>query len=179
MNKETLNKKIETVEGYKSKLNSSNFVLFFNFNALPADVATSLRRDLKAIDSEMVVGRTTLFFRAFENTIMHDHRDVFVGPTAIVFSYKDPAKTAKIVFDTCKSLDKENPLKFIKAGMLSNKYLTPKDVEALANLPSMEVLVSKLMGVLQAPVVGFIMALKAVPQKLVLTLKALEEAKNS
>jgi large subunit ribosomal protein L10 len=86
MNKETLNKKIETVEGYKSKLNSSNFVLFFNFNTLPADVATSLRRDLKAIDSEMVVGRTTLFFRAFENTIMHDHRDVFVGPTAIVFS---------------------------------------------------------------------------------------------
>lgn len=178
MNKETLQKKIETVEGYKKKLAKSNFVLFFNFNGLPADVATSLRRELKSADSEMLVGRTTLFFRAFENTIMHDHREVFVGPTAVVFSYKDPAKTAKIVFDTCKSIDKDDSLRFIKAGMLGNKYLTPKDVEALANLPSMEVLVSKLMGVLQAPVVGFIMALKAVPQKLVLTLKAIE-TKNS
>ncbi len=178
MNRETLQKKIETVEEYKKKLSDSNFVLFFNFNGLPADVATSLRRELKAIGSEMVVGRTTLFFRAFENTIMHDHRDVFVGPTAVIFSYKDPAKTAKIVFDTCKTLDKDDPLRFIKAGMLGNKYLTPKDVEALASLPSMEVLVSKLMGVLQSPLIGFMMALKAVPQKLVLTLKALE-TKNS
>ncbi len=178
MNKEKLQKKIETVEEYKRRLSNSNFVLFFNFNGLPADVATSLRRELKSIDSEMLVGRTTLFFRAFENTIIHDHRDIFIGPTAVIFSYKDPAKTAKVVFDTCKTLDKDNPLKFIKGGMLGNKYLTPKEIDALANLPSMEVLVSKLMGVLQSPVVGLMMALKAVPQKLVLTLKALE-TKNS
>ncbi len=178
MNKETLQKKIETVEGYKEKLSKSNLVIMFNFNGMPADKATSLRRELKNNDAEMLVGKNTLLFRAFENTIIHDHRDVFVGPTAVIFSYKDPAKTAKIVFDTCKSLDKDDPLRFIKAGLLGNKYLTPKDIEALANLPSMEVLVSKLMGVLQSPVVGLIMALKAVPQKLVLTLKALETQKS-
>ncbi len=178
MNQDTLNKKIDTVQGYKEKLSKSNLVIFFNFNGVPADISNALRSNLKNNNGEMIVGRNTLIFRAFENTIIHDHRDIFIGPTSVVFSYGDPAKVAKIVFDTCKSMDKDSPTKFLKGGLLGNKHLSPKDVEALANLPSMEVLVSKLMGVLQAPVVGFIMTLKAVPQKLVLTLKAVE-TKNS
>lgn len=174
MNQETLKKKIETVSFYKEKISHSNLVIFFNFNSVSTESINELRRNLKDNGSELLVGRNTLLFRAFEDTIIHDHRDIFVGPTSMIFSYKDAAKTAKIVFDLCKTLDKDNPLKFIKGGLLGNRYLNPKDIEALANLPSMDILISKLMGVLQSPIVGFIMALKSVPQKLVLTLKAVE-----
>lgn len=171
--------KKELVASYREKLRrSGGFVVFFNFQRIDALPLSQLRAKVKATSGEIVVGRNTLLYRAFEDTPLVDHRDVFVGPSAALFAYEDPVRTTKVLVDFLKELLGNEHKERIKGGLLSGKYITPEEVIALAGLPSREELVAKLLGVLMAPVTQLAMTLKAVPQKLVLTLKAIEEKKS-
>lgn len=170
--------KEQKIRGYKERFDRSNLLIFLNFTGVDAGSMSKLRSEIKSADGEMLVGKNTLLYRAFMDTPLSDHREVLVGPTAVVFSYGDPVLIAKKIYDFGKELNKDNPLEKVKGGYMQGRFLMPADVQSLAELPPVEVLVSKLMGILQAPLINFIMALKAVPQKLVLTLKALEEKKS-
>lgn len=178
MEKKSWKQKSEVVRNYMGKMEKSKAILFLNFDGMDANFMSRLRSDIKAIDGEILVGKNTLLYRAFMNTAMSDHRDVLVGPTALVFAYKDPVLVAKKVYEYMKELNKDNPIEKIKGGLIQGRFLKPVDVQALAELPPAEVLISKLMGTIQAPLMSLIMALKAMPQKLVLTLKAVEEKKS-
>ncbi len=178
MERKSLQEKAQKVKSYKERMERSNLILFLNFVGIDAQSMTKLRSDVKSAGGEVLVGKNTLFYRAFMDTVISDHREVLVGPTAVVFSYKDPVLTAKTVYEFLKELNKDNPLEKVKGGYMQGRFLKPEDVKALAELPPMEVLIAKLMGTLQAPLINLIMALKAVPQKLVLTLKAIEEKKS-
>ena len=177
--RKSLLKKKELVSSYKEKFKKSDgFVLFFNFQGIDAQPLSELRSKIRAVGGEIVVGRNTLLYRAFEDTPLVDHRDLFVGPSAAVFAYEDVVATTKALTDFLKeAFDKEYKEK-IKGGLINNRYMTPEDVVALAELPSREELVAKLMGVLMAPVTQLAITLKAVPQKLAMVLKAIEEQKS-
>ncbi len=177
--RKSLLRKKELVASYKERLNrSKGFVVFFNFEKIDALPLSDLRAKIRATQGEVLVGRNTLLYRAFEDTPLVDHRDIFVGPTAALFAYEDVVATTKALVDFLKeTFDKEYRDR-IKGGLLQGRYITPEDVVALAELPSREELVAKLLGVLMAPVTQLAMTLKAVPQKLVLTLKAIEEQKS-
>lgn len=171
-------KKRQTIEAYKERINRSNLVIFFDFTYIDAQTIAKVRWDIKEAEGEMVVGKNTLFYRAFMDTVIRDHREILTGPTASVFAYGDPVKVAKVVFEFMKSIDKDKPLSKIKGGYMQGRFLKPVEIQALAELPPREVLISKLMGALQGPIYALLMALKAAPQKLVLTLKAIEEKKS-
>ncbi|WP_029552464.1 50S ribosomal protein L10 [Thermocrinis jamiesonii] len=170
--------KAKLVDGYKDRINRSNLVIFFNYSGIDAFPLTKLRAELKSMNAELLVGKNTLFYRAFMDTAVADHREVLVGPTALVFAYGDPVVVAKKIFEVSKELNAENPIASIKGGFMSGRFLKPQEVQALAELPPIDVLISKLIGTLQAPLINLILALKSVPQKLVLTLKAIEEKKS-
>jgi large subunit ribosomal protein L10 len=171
-------RKGQIVDSYKERINRSSLVIFFDFTGIDAQAITKLRADVKDAEGEMLVGKNTLFYRAFMDTVMSDHREVLTGPTALFFAYGDPVRIAKIVFDFVKEIDKEKPLSKIKGGFMQGRFLKPAEVQALAELPPKEVLISKLMGAIQGPIYALVMALKSAPQKLVLTLKAIEEKKS-
>ena len=171
--------KQELVKSYKERLEKSKgFVWFFNFQGIDAYPMTLLRLDVKDLKGEIVVGKNTLFYRAFSDTVLTDHREIFIGPTAAVFAYEDPVAVTKKVVEFLKETFEEDWKKRIKGGLIDYKYMTPEQVEELASLPSKEELIAKLLGVMMAPVTQLAMTLKAVPQKLVLVLKAIEEAKS-
>ncbi len=177
--RKSLLKKQELVASYKEKLEKSQgFVVFFNFQGIDALPFSELRAKVRATKGEIVVGRNTLLYRAFEQTPLVDHRDLFVGPSAALFAYEDVVSTTKTLVEFLKETFDKDYKEKIKGGLLNNKFMTPEDVIALAELPSREELIAKLMGVLMAPVTQLAMTLKAVPQKLVMTLKAIEEQKS-
>ncbi|MFN3813791.1 MAG: 50S ribosomal protein L10 [Aquificaceae bacterium] len=178
MEKKSWGQKSGTVRNYVDKIGKSRAILFLNFDGMDANFMSKLRSDIKALDGEILVGKNTLFYRAFMNTAISDHRDVLIGPTALVFAYKDPVLIAKKVYEYTKELNKDNPIEKIKGGLIQGRFLKPVDVQTLAELPPAEVLISKLMGTIQAPLMNFMMVLKGIPQKLVLTLKAIEEKKS-
>jgi len=130
--KKSLVRKKELVASYRAKLErSGGFVVLFNFQGIDALPLSELRAQIRSTGGEIVVGRNTLFYRAFE-----------------------------------------------KGGLMNGRFLTPQEVVSLAELPGREELIAKLMSVLTAPVAQLAMTLRALPQKLVLVLKAIEEQKS-
>lgn len=170
--------KAKLVNSYKEKIKGSSLVVFFDFTGIDASPLSRLRAEIKEKGGEIVVAKNTLIYRAFMDTVVADHREILVGPTAMLFAYQDPVSPTKVLFEFLKELDKDNYLRKIKGGYMQGRFLKPADVQALAELPPKEVLISRLMGAIQGPIYALVMALKAVPQKLVLTLKAIEEKKS-
>ena len=179
MERKSLLRKKELVASYKERFKKSNgFVVFFNFQGIDAFPFSQLRAKIKSTSGEIVVGRNTLFYRAFEDTPLVDHRDIFIGPSAALFAYEDPVNTTKTLVEFLKETFEDEYKEKLKGGLINGRFMTPEEVVAFAELPSREELVAKLLGVLMAPVTQLAMTLKAVPQKLVLTLKAIEEQKS-
>jgi len=177
--KKSLVRKKELVASYRAKLErSGGFVVLFNFQGIDALPLSELRAQIRSTGGEIVVGRNTLFYRAFENTPLTDHRELFIGPTAVLFAYEDPVATTKRLVEFLREVfDKEFGDR-IKGGLMNGRFLTPQEVVSLAELPGREELIAKLMSVLTAPVAQLAMTLRALPQKLVLVLKAIEEQKS-
>ncbi|RME12954.1 MAG: 50S ribosomal protein L10, partial [Aquificota bacterium] len=127
--------KEQVINSYSERIDRSSLVIFFDFTGIDAQAITRLRADVKEAEGEVLVGKNTLFYRAFMNTVMADHREVLTGPTALAFAYGDPVRVAKMLYDFVKEIDKEKPLSKIKGAYMQGKFLKPADVQALAELP--------------------------------------------
>ena len=106
-----------------------------------------LRKSLREASAEFKVVKNTLARLAFAGTEIEPLSDAFKGPTAVAFSCADPVTTAKIL----TSFAKEKPNLDIKCGALGGTVMDLEAVQALAKLPSLEVLRGRIVGMLQAP----------------------------
>jgi large subunit ribosomal protein L10 len=80
---------------------------------------------------------------------------------------------AKVLNDFAKTHEKF----VITAGAMAGKVMSPKEITALAGLPSRDELLSKLMGTMQAPIAKLVRTMNEVPGKFVRTLAAVRDAK--
>jgi len=101
--------------------------------------------------------------------------DLLVGPTGITFITGDAAAVAK----TLREAAKANPLLVLRGGIVGGKVISAKDVEALADLPSRDVLLARFAGALQAPLVKTAGLLQAMPRNFAYGLKALIDSKQA
>ena len=93
----------------------------------------------------------------------------------VVFVATEAPAVAKVL----SAFSKQNPKLHIIAGLMEDKVLTKDSVVVLASLPSKEILLAKVCGSLNAPIVGFVGTLHALLVRLLLVLKAIEESKKS
>ncbi len=121
---------------------------------------TKLRADARAKGVYMRVLKNTLARRAVEGTSFEVAKDKMVGPLIYSFS-EDAVAAAKVVNDAAKTNDKL----VIKAGAYNGKMLDESAVKALANIPSKEVLLAQLLGLMQSPVSRLARVLSAVAEK--------------
>jgi len=139
-------------EGFVSeivdRINRAPTVYLTDFSGLNVTSMTELRRSLRAAGAVYVVVKNRLAKRAFAETDLPDITESLEGPTGMVFSYEDAVGAAKALSDFAKAND-EKPS--FKLGIMDNKVLQPEQVEAIAKLPSREVLLSELVGALEAP----------------------------
>jgi len=99
--------------------------------------------------------------------------DSVVGPTLVAFAYGDPAATAKVIHKFAQ----DNEALKLKDSLMGQKRIDVSGVEALAKLPSKEVLMATLLGTMNAPITNFVGVLAAVPRSLVTVLTAIEKKK--
>ena len=92
----------------------------------------------------------------------------------VAFSYGDPAATAKVI----AKFAKDNEALKIKDSILGKARIDAAGVQELANLPSKEVLIAKMLGTMNAPITNFVGVLAAVPRSLVTVLSAIEKKKG-
>ena len=121
---------------------------------------TQLRAKAREQEVYLRVLKNTLARRAVEGTPFAPLAEQMTGPLIYSIS-EDAVAAAKVVNDFAKSNDKL----VIKAGNYAGNVMDKAGVQALASIPSREVLLSKLLCVMQAPVSGFARALAALAEK--------------
>lgn len=121
---------------------------------------TRLRKSAREKGVYLRVLKNTLARRAVEGTAFAALAEQMTGPLIYGFSV-DPIAAPKVLSDFAKSNDKL----VLKAGSYDGLVLDKAGVQALANIPSREELLAKLLGVMQAPVSGFARLLAALAEK--------------
>lgn len=172
MNKET---KQQVVAELHDKLLRAKAVFLADFRGMNVGKATELRNELRKAAVEYKVVKNTLLVLASRDTDKESLQPHFAGPTAVALSYDDPVAAAKVL----SKFAKEQQATFkLKAGVLTGKPIAVSDIQALADLPSREVLLAKLLGTMQAPTANFVGVLAAVPGSFVRALDAIRNQKE-
>jgi len=166
--------KQELVTEMHERLGRAKAVFLADFRGMDVGKATTLRNELRSASVEYKVFKNTLLERASQGTDMECLSPYLTGPTAIAISYDDPVGAAKVL----SKFAKDPQGKFVlKVGVLSGKLLDVKQIQALAELPSREVLLAKMLGSMQAPATNFVGVLAALPGSLVRALDAIRAQK--
>ena len=132
---------------YVSRLNSSPFFIVMDYRGLTVTNFTELRKRLRASGSEVHVVKNSIFRVAAKEAGVADLKGALAGQLAVITGQKDVSGAAKVL----KTFASEFSKGAVHFGYLNNQRLDTKDLMALADLPSLDVLRGKILGLLQAP----------------------------
>jgi large subunit ribosomal protein L10 len=174
----TVNKKQrqESVASLSEKISVSTAGFLVDFQGLNVEASNKLRKQIRTAGSELKVTKNTLLRIASQNTNFALLNESFSGPTGVVFIKDNPVPVIKIITKFIKD-NPTLPVK-IKGGLLNKKLLSAQEIDALANLPSREVLLGQLVGLLAAPARGLVSVLAEIPRKFLRVLSAIADAKQ-
>lgn len=175
MKEATLKAKEAEVAEIQEKLQKSQSVMFLDYRGLTVSEVTELRNKMRAAGVEYKVIKNTMMRRAAQEAGVEGLDEILEGPTAVAFGYEDPVAPAKILVNFIENAKKTQ----LKGGVLAGRAMSQAEIKDLASLPSKEQLLAKLMGSLNAPVTGLVMALSGIPRKLVYALNAIKEKKEA
>lgn len=156
------------------KLQRASAAVLTDFQGLTVAEMTELRDALAAQRVEYQVVKNTLMRLASKDTGASILEPFLKGTCAVAIGYDEPTAPAKVL----KGFMKTNAKLKIKAGALAKRLLTPEQVEALADLPSREVLLGRLLGTLNAVPTGLVTVLSGVPRAFVGVLAAIQREKE-
>ena len=167
------------VAALKEAMTTAQGVVFTTYKGLTVLEDTQLRRELRAAGVTYKVVKNTLTAIAAKEAGLDDLIPSLNGTTAMADSLTDAVAPAKIISEFVKKnkLDKEEKL-VVKAGIVDGTVIDVKGVTALADLPSREVLIAKMLGSMQAPLSGTVSCLSGIIRNAVYVLEAIRKQKE-
>jgi large subunit ribosomal protein L10 len=166
--------KVATVDELKAKVETTSTAVVTEYRGMTVAQISALRRQLRALDADYKVFKNTLVRRAIAGTPVAPLDEFLGGPTAIAFVNGDVSAVAKALRDFAKA----TPTLVLKGGVLDGKALSVKELTALADLPSRDVLLARFAGLLASPLTTMAGLLKALPQNFAYGLSALLDSKG-
>jgi len=163
-------KQILTKE-YVTRLNASPFFIVVNYRGLKVGHLTELRKRLNKAGAEVHIVKNSIFRIAAKEAGVGDLNGTLAGQLAVVTGQRDISVAAKVV----KTFGAEFLKLKVHFGYLNNKRLEPAEILTLADLPGLEVLRSKLLGVLNAPATRLVVLLNTPASQLARVIKAKAE----
>ena len=142
-------KKAQIVENLADDLSRSTIIMATNYQGLLARQMTDLRNALTKAGIGYRVIKNTLAYRAADQASRPQLKNIIEGPVALAFGYDDAVSAAKALHQYVKSTGLSLQ---IKGGLLEDRVLLPEELASLADLPPREILISRLIGQLQAPI---------------------------
>lgn len=141
-----------SVAQVKEKLQAAKSVVLADNKGMTVSQVTKLRKELREVGVELKVAKNTLVGIAARDLGIQGLDQYLHGTTTLAFSMSEEASAAKKIRDF---FAKEKDPKFVvKAGILEGKVIDATGVKSLADLPSREVLLSQVLGGIQAPLQG-------------------------
>ena len=139
-------KKAEVVESLNGLFSDAGSVVVAHYTGLTVAEMSDLRARMRAAGASFKVAKNRLVVRALQGTAAEPIAHLFKGPTGIAFS-KDPIAASKVA----AAFAKENGKLVILGGVVGETALDVEGVKALAELPSLDELRGKIVGLIQAP----------------------------
>ena len=164
--------KEENISALKADLVKATSLVLADFRGISVKSDTSLRREFRVSGCRYQVVKNTLLGIAIKGTAMEGLDKLLAGPTAIAYSFEDPAAPAKVAAKVAKAEEKF----IIKGGYVDGKALDLKGVEALSQLPGKDELRATFLATLLAVPQNFLRLTTAAQQNFALLLAARERA---
>ena len=152
-----LESKQEIVRNLAEKMRNSTAGVLVKYEGITVEDDTKLRAALRAAGVEYCVMKNSLTGRACDEVGYGDMKQYLVGMTALALSEKDPVAPAKIMKEYADKIESFE----VKAGFVEGGLLDAAGVNALAEIPSKEQLVVKMLGSLMSPLYGLAYVLQA------------------
>lgn len=151
--------------------NKSTFLM--SYAEMPGIEMNNLRKDLINAGAQMCASRNRIARLALKDIKQEDLAEKITGQMVFVWSNEDSVSISKILVKFAK----ENEKIVVHGGLLDGGFLNEADVKKLSDLPSREVLLSTLLGTIQAPLIRLAGALNAKSRDLLSILKQYGERK--
>ena len=148
---------VDEIKGYAADAKAAVLV---DYRGLTVEQDTKLRKALREAGVVYKVYKNTMLVRAFEGTDFAQLDKDLEGPTAVAFSAEDETAPARILNDFAKEAE---ALQF-KGAVVDGEYYDEAGIKTLANIPSRDTLISKLLGSLQSPVTNMARVLNQIAE---------------
>ena len=155
------NKKV-VVSEIEALAKDAKSIVLVDYRGLSVANATALRNEVRNAGGVYKVYKNRLMKIAFDKLGITFPASDFEGTTAVIFHNSDEVAPAKIALDGFTKYEKKLKL---KSGFVSGKYFNTEEITALANIPSREVLVAQLLGLLTNPMRSLAVAISEVAKK--------------
>jgi large subunit ribosomal protein L10 len=165
--------KAAQVEELRKGLTKSSNAILFAFAGLKVPQVTELRRQVRATRSSYRVVKNTLALRAAKGTPLEALSGHFVGATAVAFNEDNPVGLAKVL----TAFAKTNPNLVFKAALVDGLLVEASAIKAIAELPSREELVGRLLSLMQSPLRRLVTVLNGPVRNLAGVVKQIAEQK--
>ncbi len=149
------------VDEIKELLDGAQSMVLVDYRGLTVAQDTVLRKELRENGVVYKVYKNTLIKRAIEGTEFEGASVDLEEPTAIAVSKTDATAPARILAKFAKTADKLE----IKSGVVEGTYYDKDAIKVIANIPSREELLSKLLGSMQSPIANFARVIKQIAEK--------------
>ncbi len=169
-------KNTNTIEQLKEKVKKAKSITFVDYLGLKVNDINELRQQMTDQEAEPVIARNTLIKLALKEEGMESEAidEQLKGPTAAIFSYKDPVAYLKPLYEFAKKLE----LPKVKFALIDGAYTDAERVETISMLPSREQLLTQIVVGLNAPLSGFVNVIGGSQRKLVTVLSRIAEDKS-
>ena len=159
--KKILEQKQTVIDEIKMRTENAKTIVLFDYRGITDSEAKELRIKLKESNSDYKVYKNTMMNFAVDGTQFEGLKEYFKGPSALAICYEDPTTAAGIL----SKFKKEAKVLEFKAGVIEGVCYDAKGMEAVADIPSREVLLSKLLGSFKSPMGSFARVIKAYAEK--------------
>lgn len=167
-----LEQKKQVVTDLTEKIKSAQSIVLADYRGLTVEQDTELRNALRKAGVDYKVVKNTLTSLAAKESGL-ELDEFLTGPTAMAISSTDAVAPAKVLSEFSKKFEKLE----LKVGVVEGKVIDVDGITALAELPSREVLIAKVLGGFNAPISGFVNVLNGNMRGLVVALNAIAEQK--
>jgi len=167
--------KQKDLEALADQFQKASAAMLVSFQKMTVPKDQELRNQLREAGSTYSVVKNTLARKASEGTVLEQAKEEFKGVTAVALSTGDPVSLSKAITKFSKS----NPDIFtFKIGVVEGKVVALRDLEAIANLPSKNELISKIMFLVNCQAQRLATVISAVPRNLAIVVKQVGDQKS-
>jgi large subunit ribosomal protein L10 len=166
--------KAAVIDEVAGQISEAEAVFAVDYRGISVPQAAELRTRLREADSSFRIVKNTLTERAADQAGAEGLKDYLDGPTAMTFVRGDAAMAAKALRDFRRA----NQLLEFKGGWMNGAPLSPAEIDAIAQLPSRDVLYGRLVGMVASPLTGLAGALGGLIGGLARQLQQIQEQKT-